>query len=111
MNLRSTVGLRTPTFWEESHHNVEEAVKRQSGGRRLRATERKPFGILAEGPCLRTRLPAVASAKAGRGDWPNFERRPAAVRPFVAAFNASSEPHLLAAARLGREPVAAAEYE
>jgi hypothetical protein len=43
-----------------------------------------------------------------RGDWPKFERRPAAVRPFVTAFLGLSQPYLLTAARLAREPSTAA---
>jgi hypothetical protein len=41
--------------------------------------------------------------KIGRGEWPNFEPRPAAVRPYVNALSGLSRPYLLAAARLGRE--------
>jgi len=44
-----------------------------------------------------------AKRKSGRGDWPNFEPRPPTVRRFVTAFSGLSQPHLLTAARLGRE--------
>jgi hypothetical protein len=58
--------------------------------------KRKPSDVLAERAFLKT----------GRGDWPNFEPRPKAIQPFVAAFSGPSEPHLLTAARLGRHTAA-----
>jgi hypothetical protein len=64
-------------------------------------TERKPFGVLAEG----------LLSNDGRGDWPNFEPRPAAVRSFVTAFSGLSQPYVLTAARLGRRPMSLAAHD
>jgi len=73
------------------------SLNRTRGVVSLGLEKRRPLDVLAKRAFLKT----------GRGDWHSFETDATAVRPFVTAFCGLSEAHLLAAARLGREPLAA----